>query len=123
MNAQTFVTPSGETMVVLSEADYHKLISAAEDAADALAVRQFTERLASGDEELLPAAMGDRILAGENPVRVWREHRGLTALELASRAGITQPYLSQIENGNREGGVETMKALASALGVTIDDLV
>lgn len=83
-------------MVVLSEADYNKLVSAAEDAADALAVRQFNERLASCDEEPLPAAMVDRILTGENPVRVWREHRGLTALELANRAGITQPYLSQI---------------------------
>ncbi len=123
MNAQTFVTPSGEKMVVLSEADYRQLLDAAEDAADAVAVRQFKEKLAAGEEELLPAAMVDRMLAGESPVRVWREHRGLSAQSLAEQAGITQPYLSQIENGKREGGIETMKKLASVLGVMIDDLV
>ncbi|MFG1329618.1 helix-turn-helix transcriptional regulator [Xanthobacter autotrophicus] len=123
MNAQTFVTPSGETMVVLSEADYLKLIAAAEEAVDAAAVRQFKEQLAKGEEEMLPAAMADRMLAGESPVRVWREHRGLTAHDLAALAGTSQPYLSQIENGKREGGIETMKKLASALGVTIDDIV
>ncbi|MFG1395163.1 helix-turn-helix domain-containing protein [Xanthobacter agilis] len=91
--------------------------------ADAAAVRQFKERLAAGEEELLPAAIADRMLAGESPVRVWREHRGLSAPELAGQAGITQPYLSQIENGKREGGIETMRKLASVLGVIIDDLV
>lgn len=97
--------------------------TAAEEAVDAAAVRQFKEQLAKGEEEMLPAAMVDRMLAGESPVRVWREHRGLTAQDLAALAGITQPYLSQIENGKREGGIESTKKLASALGLTIDDLV
>lgn len=97
--------------------------SEAEDAADALTVRRFKERLASGEEGMLPAEMVDRILSGESPVRAWREHRGLSTLELASQAGITQPYLSQIETGKRVGGINTMKRLAQALGVTIDDLV
>lgn len=96
---------------------------AAEEAADAAAVRQFKEQQAKGEEEMLPAAMVDRMLAGESPVRVWREHRGLTAQDLAALAGTSQPDLSQIENGKREGGIETMKKLASALGVTIDDIV
>ena len=42
---------------------------------------------------------------------------------LAASAGISAPYLSQIEGGGREGTVATMKSLAQALGVTIDDLV
>lgn len=123
MNAQTFITPSGETMVVLSEADFCKLVDAAEDAGDIAAIHRFKENLAAGEEELLPAGLVDRILAGESPVRVWREHRGLSARELAEKVGIAQPYLSQLETGKREGTVETMKALADALAVTIDDLV
>lgn len=67
--------------------------------------------------------MVDRILAGENLVRVWREHRGLTVAGLAEKAGITQPYLSQIETGKREGTLATMKKIASALRVKLDDLV
>lgn len=38
--------------------------------ADAAAVHQFKDRPAAGEEELLPAAMADHMLAGESPVRV-----------------------------------------------------
>ena len=123
MTAQTFVTPSGETMVILPQADYEALLAAAENAADMDAIRRFNERLARGEEELLPAVMIDRILAGENPIRVWREHRGLSLKALAGKVGIAQPFLSQIETGKREGGIDTLRKLAAALNVTIDDLV
>ena len=42
----------------------------------------------------------------------------------ACRAGrIAQPYLSQIETGKRDGTAQTMKKLALALDVTVDDLI
>lgn len=123
MNAQFITSPNGERLVVLAEADYEALVQSAEDAEDAASVRRFQERLASGEEELLPAAMVDRILDGENPIRVWREHRGLSVKALAEKAGITPAYLSQVETGKRDGTVETLRKLAGALGVTLDDLV
>jgi len=67
--------------------------------------------------------MVDRILGGENRIRVWREHRGLTARALAEAAGIAQPFLSQIETGKREGTVDTLRRIAEVLSATIDDLV
>ncbi len=123
MNKQIITTPKGERLVVLPEAEYVRLLEALEDIEDQNAVRQFKERLAAGDEELLPAAMVDAILDGESRVRVWREHRGLTAAALAKAAGIASPYLSQIETGKREGTVETYRKLAIALGITLDDLL
>lgn len=123
MTVQVITTPAGERLVVLPEADYAALMSAIEEASDAEIVRVFTERLAAGEEELIPSAMVDRILAGENRVRVWREHRGLTASALAAQAGIAQPYLSQIETGKREGTLATMKKIADVLRVKLDDLV
>lgn len=123
MNAQTIVTPAGEHLVVLSEADFRALSEAAEDNADRLAVGEFRRRLAAGEEELLPSGMVDRILGGENRIRVWREHRGLTARALAEAAGIAQPFLSQIETGKREGTVDTLRRIAEVLSATIDDLV
>ncbi|MGE0211055.1 MAG: helix-turn-helix domain-containing protein, partial [Parvibaculaceae bacterium] len=39
------------------------------------------------------------------------------------KADIAQPYLSQIETGKREGTIRTMKRIAEALGVQLDDLV
>jgi DNA-binding Xre family transcriptional regulator len=95
----------------------------AEDAADSAAAEAFRRRLAAGEEELIPAEMVMRMVAGESPVRVWREHRGLTMAALAERAGIAQLYLSQIETGKRDGTAQTMKKLALALDVTVDDLI
>jgi ribosome-binding protein aMBF1 (putative translation factor) len=74
------------------------------------------------DQEAVPAEMVDRLIAGDNPVKVWREHRGLSQRALAARAGLNFTYLSQIETGVRKGPVETMKKLAEALGVDLGDL-
>ncbi|PIO97548.1 helix-turn-helix domain-containing protein [Pleomorphomonas carboxyditropha] len=123
MNAQYLTTPSGERMVVIPEAEYERLVATAEDAADRAVVADFRRRLAVGEEELVSDEIVGRLLAGDNPVRVWREHRGLSVSALAAKAGIGQPYLSEIEAGKKEGGIGTMKKLAAALGVAIDDLV
>ena len=53
---------------------------------------------------------------------VWREHRGLSARALASRAGISAAYLSQIETGRKSGSFDAMAKLARALGVDMEDL-
>lgn len=122
MSAQTIVTPAGERLVMLPEAEYQALLTAAEDADDRASVREFNRRLARGEEELLPSSVVDRLLAGENPVRVWREHRGLTATALADMTGLGQGLLSEIETGKREGTVDTLRKLSVALGLTLDDL-
>ena len=122
MNVQTITTPAGERLVLMAEADYAALVEAAEDNGDRAAVAAFRQRLAAGEEELVPSAVVDRLLSGENRIRVWREHRGFKASELAAKAGIAQAFLSQIETGKRDGTVETYRKLAEALGVTLDDL-
>lgn len=75
------------------------------------------------NEEFMSAVFADRIINGENQVRVWREYRGMTAGELAKTAGISQGYLSEIETGKKPGSVDKVKKIANALGVLIDDLV
>jgi transcriptional regulator with XRE-family HTH domain len=47
----------------------------------------------------------------------------MTQPELAEKAGISVPYLSQLETGKRKGSLGAMNAIAKALGVTLDDLV
>ncbi|MGE0211291.1 MAG: helix-turn-helix domain-containing protein [Parvibaculaceae bacterium] len=123
MNKQIITSPTGERLVVLPEAEYLALVEATEDAHDRALVRNFRHKLAEGEEELVPSDVAERLLADENPVRVWREHRGLSTKVLAGKADIAQPYLSQIETGKREGTIRTMKRIAEALGVQLDDLV
>ncbi|WP_150001338.1 helix-turn-helix domain-containing protein [Iodidimonas gelatinilytica] len=120
---QFFATPGGEQMVILPRAEYEQLCEAAEDLADVRVFDEAKRRLAAGEDELIPAAFANRIIDGENPVRVWREYRELSVKDLAAKAGISAAYLSQIEGGNREGSVATMKALAAALDLDLDDLV
>jgi DNA-binding XRE family transcriptional regulator len=74
------------------------------------------------DQESVPATVVDRLLAGESPVKVWREYRGLTLAALAEKAELGKSYLSQIENRRRSGTVWTMKKIATVLQVDLDDL-
>ncbi|MET7247080.1 helix-turn-helix transcriptional regulator [Methylobacterium sp. EM32] len=99
------------------------VFDAAEDNADHIAVAEFRQRLAAGDEELIPAPIVDRLLSGESRMRVWREHRGLNAASLAEQAGLSQAFLSQIETGKRDGTVETYRKIAAVLDVSLDDLL
>ncbi|MCX5495364.1 helix-turn-helix transcriptional regulator [Kaistia dalseonensis] len=123
MSYQVITTPAGERLAVIPEAEYLAMVEAGESAADVAAVHRFRARMAAGEEELIPAAVVDRLLAGESPVRVWRQYRNMSARDLASSAGIGPPYLSEIETGKKEGSIGAMKAIAHALGVAIDDLV
>lgn len=120
---QIILSPSGERMVVLPEADYAALIERLEDAEDVASANAVLERIERGDEELLPAHVVERLLGDENPITVWREHRGMTISALAETAGLSQSYLSQIEAGKREGKVGVLMRLARALSVDLDDLV
>ena len=67
-------------------------------------------------------AVAHAILDGVHPVKAWRDYRGFTQDALAEKAGISKAYLSQIETGKRIGVAKTLKALAAALGVTLNDL-
>jgi transcriptional regulator with XRE-family HTH domain len=56
-------------------------------------------------------------------VKAAREERGFTQRRLAEKAGIGFKYLSRIELGQTTPSALVTLKLASALGVTIDDLV
>lgn len=51
-----------------------------------------------------------------------RTELGLSRRELAERAELSYPYLSQIETGNREPSLRTLQKLASALELPVEAL-
>ncbi|HEY1720135.1 MAG TPA: helix-turn-helix transcriptional regulator [Magnetospirillaceae bacterium] len=77
--------------------------------------------LATGREERVREETLDRLLAGENMVKVWREHRGITQTRLARLAGINAHYLSKIETGTRHPSDEVMADIQHALGIDAHD--
>ena len=106
-------------MVTIPRAEYERLVEAAEDLAD---VKAFDRAVAAGGEGM-PHDVLQRIIAGESPVAAIREWRGLTAAELARRAGLHRVQIHDIESGKRGGSVTTMKRIADALDVPLDDVV
>ncbi len=99
--------------------EYERIRDALEMAED---VRLYDEAVARGDE-FFPIEVVDRLLGGENPIRVFRGHRGMTQRQLAKDVGIDPAYLSQIETGKRTGSTRVLRAIATALGVDLDDIV
>jgi len=113
---------AGQKIAMIPVADYERLLDLAEDRADTLAAVAAEERRRAG-EEYLPAEIVDRLLAGENPVRVWRKHRNMTLAELSGAAAITTGFLSDIERGKRRGSPALFRKLAEALRVSADDIL
>jgi len=53
-----------------------------------------------------------------------RQEKNLSVADLAERAGVSKPYIWQIECGRRQNpSGDKLQKLASALGVTIADLI
>lgn len=73
--------------------------------------------------EMVPAWFAERIWSGVNRIRAWREYREISADDLARKVGISNSLLSNIERGKATGSVQTLRGIAFALGVTIDDLM
>jgi len=108
---------------VLPWEDYQALLRAAggeEEAADAALLDALPDYDAG---DFLPDALVKRMVDGENPLKIWCEHRGIKPSELARRVGISPGYVSDIIAGKKGGSVEVLRRIAGALGVTIDDIV
>ena len=118
MNLET-IERDGKRFAVVPIERYLKLLEDVEMLTD---LRDFREAKAS-KEESFPATIVNRIiLHGENPIRVFREYRGLTQQQLADRVGIQRAYLAEIETGRKMGAVKTLKAIAQALDLSLEDI-
>lgn len=56
-------------------------------------------------------------------VRTRRTENGWSQLELASRAGLDRKTVNRIENGRFSPSVETLLAVSTALGVSVNNLL
>lgn len=114
-------------MIVLSKSEFQALKNAAyspEDIQDATAILNFKDNLDRGEEELVPAEVAKRLILDKaHPIRIWRDHRGLKAKDLAEAVQVSPAFLSQIEHGKKDGSLKLYLKLAKVLKVTLDDLV
>lgn len=120
---QFLKTEAGE-IAILPRKEYERLttLAASEDVGTQRIVRRAREAIARGEDVILPKSIADRLI-DENPIRVIREWRQMTQAELTDTVGMTQGYLSDLENGRRRGTAESLAKLARALRVPLDLLV
>lgn len=122
MSVQTIEKNGQIEWVVVPYEEYQNMLNAMEMLAD---IRAYDEAKAQlqADEELIPSKVAYALLDGENPIRVWRKYRGFTQQQLADKATISKPYLSQLESGKRNGATEVLQSIALALNVSLEDVV
>ena len=101
--------------------DVKAIRSRAEDVADAAQIRDAEARVEAGEDEYVPIAFAQRLMAARSGAGLaptsWPE-RALAR----SRARVSAAYLSQIETGKKPGSFDAMAKLARALGVDLGDL-
>lgn len=119
------ITPIAETTytVTLSRADYEALTELVADASDLVDTYAVKARLTAGETETFPFELAERLLDGDHPITVFREHRGFTTRQLAETAGVLPSCLLEIENIRKPGSLDTMAKIAAVLHVPRDLLV
>ena len=110
-------------MITIPLDEYQRMQAAVDDLGTLQTYDRVMADLAAGREERVPAAYVRRMIAGESPLRVWRNLRGLTQSALAHASGVNRVQIAEIEAGRKNGSLETARRLAEALGIGMDDLV
>jgi DNA-binding XRE family transcriptional regulator len=116
------ITRKGKEFAVIPVEDLQKLMDDAEMLADVKAYDAAKGRLGDGDDEIVPLELTERRLAGESTVKIWREYRKLTQEQLAKKSKVSREMIAAMESGRKNGGLGTLKKLAGALNVDLENL-
>jgi DNA-binding XRE family transcriptional regulator len=77
----------------------------------------------SKENDTIPQEVAEKAILKEIPlIKAWRLYLNLTQKEVAEKAGITQAALSQMERTENTNRTKTLEKLATALGVSIEQL-
>lgn len=118
LKAQLDALPAVKLKALFDELPAEKL-RAALDATPRARLRRELDALR--DEPTIAHKVVTAIIEGGNPIRVWREYRGMTQAQLAAKAPINPTYLSQAENGKPISD-KMLRRLAAVLEAPLDSL-
>jgi mRNA interferase RelE/StbE len=109
---------TGKKTVTVPIKTVQQMLESYEDMLDIVAFDAVKQR----KTEYFPKALVDQLIAGDNPLRVYREYRGLTQQALAKRSGVSRDMIAMIETNKKNGSISTVKKLASALKIDLEDI-
>ena len=117
----TIIQDRGHPKMVLMPYDmFEKMQAALEDYEDVAE----SETILKNNPEFFPLEFLQKL--DDHPdqkIKLWRGYRQMSATSLAKTTGISEAYLSQIEHGHRKGSVTTLKKIAAALNLDLDDIL
>jgi DNA-binding XRE family transcriptional regulator len=116
------ITRKGKEFAVIPVDELQKLMDDAEMLADVKAYDAAKARLERSEDELVPLEVIERRIAGEDPLKVWREYQGLTQEQLAKKADVSRALIAAIETKRKGGSLATIKKLAKALNLDWESL-
>ncbi len=74
-------------------------------------------------EDTVPQEVAEKAILDEIPlIKAWRLYLKLTQKEVAKKAGITQAALSQMERAENTNRTATLKKLAVAMGLDVEQV-
>lgn len=76
----------------------------------------------NGDDKLPEDVIEQLAMGKDSPIKIIRKYRGMTQGDLADAAGLSRPYLTEIETGRKDGSIRALKSIAQALGVSMEKL-
>jgi len=73
----------------------------------------------AANDPTVPHEVAARVLKDQvSPIRAWRDYLGLTQAEVAARLQVSQPAFAQMEAPEAKPRMNTLKKVATALGLT-----
>lgn len=97
-----FKTPKGESLVILTEAEYRMLLP--------------PSRLPS-EPQPPPTFVLEAIDGGMTPLKALRLWRGVSQKSIAEKTGLSNAFLSRVERGRKPLGGKAQSVVAKALDV------
>jgi DNA-binding XRE family transcriptional regulator len=115
---------NGQQFVAVPLKIYEQMAEDAEMLADIAAADAAKAEMARSNAVGIPLALVKRMLDdGIHPLAAWRDHRGHTQAQLAEKSGVSRDLIAHIERRSRNGSTATLRKLATALQVGIENLL
>lgn len=125
-HAQFIKTPAGEELVIIPRAEYDAMCAAQsfhtdyDEDADDVAIYDSVQNGLIHSTSYLPAEVSKLMLQGNSRLKAIRRWKDMTQLHIEFKTGISQGYLSELENGLKTGTPYTLELLAKALEVPVE---
>ena len=119
IHPQTIYKGQQPAFVVLPIQEYHELLDKVQDFQDIQEVKKHIEE----GGETFPMEVVLALAEGQNPIKVYREYRGISQTALASKVKVSKQYISQLEAGERHGTARVLKEIAKILNLDLEDIV